>query len=207
MFVFKEVFLSLDTALSLERVILQGFGLLSFARKPFQRKCLLPLIPGGKKSLEKWEHDKSILKPKCLTELDVILLLISPLQAMLMLNHQQLITQISEDKSAFQYCHKLYCPQLALRDSEILLGDKFCMYAGEQTCPCLPKCLWHKKSITYFSAKLSWNAPQVKHKFINVKTLRRKYATNLRHRVSMCVYMHLWSSDINKIGTCTSSSL
>lgn len=25
--------------------------------------------------------------------------------------------------------------------------------------------------------------------------------------VSMCMYMHLWSSDINKIGTCTSSSL
>lgn len=38
-------------------------------------------------------------------------------------------------------------------------------------------------------------------------TLGRKYATNLRHHVSMCMYMHLWSSDINKIGTCTSSSL
>lgn len=139
-----------------------------------------------KKSLWKNENMTNLFWSLCLTELDVILLLISPLQAMLMLNHQQLITQISEDKSAFQYSHKLYCPQLALRDSEILLGDKFCMYAGEQTCPCLPKCLWHKKSITYFSAKLSWNAPQVKHKFINVKTLRRKYAPNLRH-VCRCV--------------------
>lgn len=38
-FVFKEVFSSLDTVLLLEQGILQEFGPLSFAHKPFQLKC------------------------------------------------------------------------------------------------------------------------------------------------------------------------
>lgn len=60
------------------------------------------------------------------------------------------------------------------------------------------------QSGTYFSSQPCWNAPQVKPKFINVKTLGRNYATNLRHQTLMSVYVHWWSSDINKTGTCTS---